>query len=133
MKKKTKRIFLICPVRDVKDEVNDKIRKYVEKLGKKGYRVHWPLYDTNQDDPVGTRILLDNFRAIFNADEVHIWYDKTSSGSHFDIGVTYTLLCLGYKKKIVFANRRSIKIESGKKSFPAVVRDLAEGNRPRFF
>ena len=130
---KKKRIFLVCPVREVETEMNVKIGEYVEKLRKKGYLVHWPYHDTNQDDPVGTRILLDNVKAIFESDEVHFWFDKNSAGSHFDLGVTFTLLCLGYKKKIVFANRKSVKIEKGKKSFPAVVRDLAQGIRPRFF
>jgi hypothetical protein len=117
----------------VEDDENDNIGKYVENLRKEGHSVHWPYYDTNQDDPVGTKILLDNSRKIFEADEIHFWFDKNSSGSHFDLGVTFALLCLGYKKKIVFANRRNVKIEKGKKSFPAVIRDLAKGNRPKFF
>lgn len=132
MKKRAKKIFLVCPVRNVSDGVNDEIREYVSKLRKEGHSVHWPYYDTNQDDPIGTRILLDNTKKIFEADEIHFWFDKNSSGSHFDLGVTFALLCLGYKKKIIFANRKGIKIGKGK-SFPAVIRDLAKGNIPNLF
>lgn len=94
-------IFLICPVRDASDEINKLLEEYVDKMEKKGYRVHYPKYDTDQTDPTGgIRICEDNRRAIENADEIHLWYDPSSKGSQFDLGVAFAL-----GKKIVLANK----------------------------
>ncbi len=109
-----KSIFLISPVRGVingeNPELEAKLRKYVADLEKRGYRVHWPLRDTHQEDPTGGyRICRTNFRTIIDADEIHIWYDENSQGSKFDMGGVF-MLCemLGMKKKIVIANEGEV-------------------------
>jgi nucleoside 2-deoxyribosyltransferase len=94
-------IFLICPVRNVPDEVKKLIRKYVDEKRAAGFRVYYPADDTPQVDPTGgIRICEDNRRAIENASEVHLWYDAASKGSHFDLGMAFAL-----GKRIILANK----------------------------
>lgn len=100
------KIFFISPVRQVTEETKKACLEYVEKLEMKGHRVHWPIRDTDQSDPVGIKICDTNSRAILEADEIHVWFVPTSTGTHFDLGETYILIrILGYKKKVVFVNR----------------------------
>ena len=77
--------FLICPVRGHELEETEEIVKSLEEV----YEVYWPPRDTNQDDPDGFNICLDNRRAIMDADVVHLVYDGTSQGSHFDLGMAF--------------------------------------------
>lgn len=91
-------------------ELEAKLRKYVTDLEKQEYKVHWPLRDTAQVDPTGGFVVCrTNFKAIVDADEIHIWYDESSNGSKFDMGGVFMLLeILGFKKKIVIANEDEI-------------------------
>jgi hypothetical protein len=82
------KIFIICPVRSGTPKA---VEEYVAKLEKEGHQVHFPPRDTNQSDRIGISILGQNVSAIRNADEVHMWYDAASEGSHFDFGVTFAL------------------------------------------
>ena len=121
-----KKIFIICPVRNIGDAVRGEIAGYVQGLETAGYSVHWPPRDTDQSDPVGNRICLVNMRAAFEADEIHIWYDPDSTGSHFDLGGVFTLIeVLGRKKRVVLINDREMKQVPGK-SFTNVIRYLAK-------
>lgn len=125
---KTK-IFLICPIRFSPDEVQVKIEKYVKKKEDEGYIVHWPKRDTDQEDPRGTRICTDNLTAIYDADEIHIWYDKTSAGSHFDIGGLAMLkLVFGLDRKVVLVNPDAPDGQA--KSFLKVIRDMEKMQNP---
>jgi len=100
----TKKVFLICPVRKVTQQERTNISYYIERLEEDEHQVHWPERDTDQkDDPTGLRICSDNFEAISKADEVHVWWNKTSSGSLFDLGMAFAL-----DKKIVLANEDDI-------------------------
>ncbi|TJW14384.1 MAG: hypothetical protein E5W82_10435 [Mesorhizobium sp.] len=78
--------FLICPVRGVDPATS---AGAVAKLESKGWSVHWPPRDTDQVDPTGLRICLDNAAAIRDADVVHVIWDGTSQGSLFDLGVAF--------------------------------------------
>ena len=105
------------------------IGRYVADLEKAGHKAHWPARgDTNQDDPVGLRICNDNLSAIKYADEIHIWWNKKSSGSLFDFGMAFAL-----GKRIVLINPdlvwKIIEEENRKgviKSFNKVVFKLAK-------
>lgn len=124
-----KKIFLICPVRGTNDEITKRIGEYVKKLEEQGHRVHWPLRDTNQDDPIGLRICTDNTNAIIWADEVHVWWwwqekkwwqrwmwwikEKKSTGSLFDLGISF-LLHLKQGKPIILANPEDVKTTENK-------------------
>jgi len=115
---KKKKIFLICPVRGVKPEITEKIKKYAEKLEKRGYQVHLPIRDTEQDDPSGGINICDtNLEKIFEADEIQVWYQKESKGIHFDLGAAYMLIrILGYKKRVVFVNKDEFAQEIAEKN-----------------
>jgi hypothetical protein len=115
---KKKKIFLICPVREVTDTEKEAIAQYVAFLKKAGHSVYWPLTDTNQDDPVGLHICQDNRSAIIAADEIHIWWNGKSQGSIFDFGMAF-----GLNKKIVLVNRDQVPA-TPHKSFNNVLREI---------
>ena len=85
-----KKVFIICSVRGASDEYQAKLEAYVAKLENDGCKVHLPHRDTNQK-ATGIEICKENATAIFEADEVHIYYSKTSQGTHFDMGVAFAL------------------------------------------
>ncbi len=85
-----KKVFIICSVRGTSDDYKKKLEDYVQKLEKNGYIVHLPHRDTNQN-ATGLEICKENASAIFNSDEVHIFYNGKSQGTHFDMGVTFAL------------------------------------------
>jgi hypothetical protein len=85
-----KKCFVICTVRGASDEYKKKLESYVEDLENKGYNVHLPHRDTKQDAS-GYDICTQNGNAIIDADEIHIFYNKDSQGTHFDMGMTFML------------------------------------------
>lgn len=112
------KIFFISPVRQATDEIKKWCEQYVENLEKQGHQVHWPIRDTDQNDVIGINICDTNLKKILESDEIHVWYHKTSTGIHFDLGGVYMLVrILGYKKNVVFVNREEFKedfIKNGK-------------------
>jgi hypothetical protein len=119
-----KRIFVICPVRNVSEQIKKTIGDYVLELERSGAKVHWPSRDTNQDDSVGLNICLENREAIYMADEVHIWFDSNSQGSLFDIGMTFAFI-RERNKKIVLINEKEI-LPTPHKSFQNLLLELAK-------
>lgn len=90
MQKLEKKIFLICPVRFASEEEDKFLDNYVGQLESQGCKVHYPKRDTNQKDATGGyRICSDNYQAIKEADEIHVYWTKTSQGSLFDLGVAF--------------------------------------------
>lgn len=85
------KIFLICPVRNATDEQKQVMQDHITGLEKAGITVYYPARDTNQSDPTGYQICSDNLKGIIDADEVHIFYDPKSTGSLFDLGMTFAL------------------------------------------
>ncbi|KKT41425.1 MAG: hypothetical protein UW30_C0008G0044 [Candidatus Giovannonibacteria bacterium GW2011_GWA2_44_13b] len=121
-KKRIKKAFLVCSVRNATPEQKTTSESYVKNLETKGYKVHWPPRDTNQqDDLIGLRICSDNRAAIKGADEVHIMWDPNSQGSLFDIGMAFA-----FEKKIVLANPDAIQPTQAK-SFNNVLLTLDKG------
>lgn len=120
------KIFLICPVRGIPDEEMEVIGEYVKKLEKVGHIVHWPLRDTNQDeDPIGLRICGQNRMAIYQANEIHIWYSKGSQGSLFDTGMLFAFELIGAiesspTRRIILANPEAVQ-KTPHKSFENVI------------
>ena len=123
-----RKIFLICPVRDADEVLKKFLSDYVAKLEFQGYKVHYPVRDTEQADPAGGYYVCRiNFTAMMNADEVHIWYDESSNGSKFDMGGLFMLHMLGFRKKIVIVNEGLILEDPEKqKSFLKVMRHFAQ-------
>ena len=83
-----KKAFLICPVRGHSPEETEEV---VNDLEAKGYDVHWPHRDTNQDDTAGLDICKQNRNAINQADCVFIVWDGKSTGSLFDLGMAFAM------------------------------------------
>lgn len=142
---KKKKITLISPVRkpkrslirilaewlriipDLYELEQKKIEKYVKNLEAQGHEVYWPIRDTNQNDPIGLRICMDNGLAIINADEVRVWWIG-SSGSTFDFGMTFMFnLLVSPNKEVVIANPDDVKPTEGK-SFNNVLWALHKQN-----
>jgi len=103
------KIFLICPVRNASEEQKSKMEQYISGLEGLGHEVYYPARDTDQEDSVGYRICSDNTDAIWEADEVHMFWDETSKGSLFDLGVAFA-----YGKDLVIANPEDIEPNEGK-------------------
>ncbi len=115
------KIFIICPVRGVTDEQRVDIERYVLMEEGWGHEVHWPERDTNQDDPIGNCICEDNLRAIQAADEVHIYWSPTSTGTLFDLGMAWAL-----RKPLFLINYMK---ETEKKSFENLILHWANSSR----
>jgi len=121
-----KKIFLICPVRNISKHTENRLREYVNKLESQGHMVYWPFRDTDQNDRTGLRIMRDNRQAIWEAPEVHIWLDANSEGSRTDLGMYFAFLMFT-KKKLVVANRGDI-FSTPDKSFNNFILSLAGEN-----
>jgi len=113
-----KKIFLICPVRNASPEITEQINAYVAARETEGYEVHWPARDTNQDDKHGWEICTTNFRAMQAAGDVHVWYDPTSFGSIWDLGMLYALQRITGFRNVVLANLLEPAVLA---EFPAVI------------
>lgn len=117
----TKKIFIICTVRGTTHYYRKKLEYYVKNLEAKGHEVHLPHRDTNQNvSSIG--ICTQNYVAIKDADEVHIFYSSESSGTHFDMGMAFAL----QKPIVVVENEEHEKYdEEGnyKKSFSLMLEE----------
>ena len=100
-----KKIFLICPVRNATEEQRKWIEEFVERKTQEGYIIHAPHLHTNQVDPLGGYgICKQNSEAVASSEEIDIYYDQSSTGSVFDLGVAYAL-----HKPIKVLNEKEIK------------------------
>ena len=84
------KIYLCCPVRNADAKVKEELDAYVRELEDAGHDVHYPPRDTDQG-ATGLKICLQNTNAIRDCDEVHVWFDPASTGSHFDLGAAFVL------------------------------------------
>ena len=113
-----KKIFIVCPVRNMKEEEYKFLQDYVSQLEAQGYIVHFPPRDTKQDDPIGLAICCQNREAMRKADEVHIYWNATSEGSKFDLGMLFMA-----QKHVVLINRDDVQ-RTPHKSFQNVLLEL---------
>jgi hypothetical protein len=103
-------VFLICPVRNATDDQKAWMKGYIEQLEDAGMKVYYPARDTDQNDNIGFRICEDNRSAIFNSKEIHIFWDKDSQGSLFDLGMAFMMnkpLVIVNKIKVVLTDSKS--------------------------
>lgn len=116
-KSMNKKVFIICTVRGASEEYVQKLEEYVAELESKGVEVHLPHRDTNQK-ATGYEICTENMNAIAVANEVHIFYNSKSQGTHFDMGVAFAM------------GKRIVVVESEKygpgKSYPRMLDEWAE-------
>jgi nucleoside 2-deoxyribosyltransferase len=85
-----KNVFIICTIRSATQEYLDKLENYVSDLESSGIKVYAPHRDTNQM-ALGYEICKQNMQGIIDADEVHIFYNSKSQGTHFDMGMAFAL------------------------------------------
>ena len=86
------KIFLICPVRNATDEQRKWIEDFVINKNVAGYKIHAPHLHTRQSDLLGGyAICMQNADAVATSSEIDIYYDQSSTGSVFDLGVAYAL------------------------------------------
>lgn len=84
-------IYIICAVRNATPERVAELRSYAEGKRAEGHSVHFPPDDAPQDDPTGMEICRVHLSAMLLADEVHVFWDVDSKGSHFDLGMAFAL------------------------------------------
>lgn len=84
-------IYIICPVRNAENEQRVMMDRYVDDLEKEGYNVFYPPRDAPQESETGYEIVELEFKNILTADEIHVFWDVNSKGSHFDLGMCYAL------------------------------------------
>ncbi|MFP4116034.1 MAG: hypothetical protein ACLFTQ_02415 [Candidatus Aenigmatarchaeota archaeon] len=122
-----KNIFLVCPVRDLSEEEKKEIESYKESLEETGHEVYYPPEDTDQSDPYGLNICLENKEGLKRADEVHVYWNEKSRGSLHDLGMVTMA-----EKPLRLINREELEFTEGK-SFTNVLllRDsLTRGELP---
>jgi hypothetical protein len=87
----------------VRDKEN--LRRYVSLQESLGNTVYYPERDTDQS---ASSVIINskNARAIALADQVHVYWNPKSFGSHFDLGIAYA-----EHKPIVLVNELTPTIE----------------------
>ena len=110
------KVFVICSVRGTSPEYKKKLEDYAKSLEDKGIKVYLPHRDTNQELS-GYEICKQNTKAIAQSNEVHVFYNPESQGTHFDMGVAFA-----YGRKIVVVEN----VEYGEgKSYPRMLDEWA--------
>jgi len=82
-----KRIYIICPVTGVREDEDTK--KHVANLEKQGHTVFYPPRDAPQECPTGEKIVKAEWDFLVNCDQVDVFWDTNSKGSHFDLGMAF--------------------------------------------
>ena len=96
-------IYLICPVRAATMAEKAYLDQYVAMLEKDGgYTVHYPPREVDQTLP-GPVICAKHRDAMCAADEIHVYWNPESKGSHFDLGMAYVLQLL-FNKTVQIIN-----------------------------
>jgi len=89
-------IYIISPVRQLDSRTHRLLLSYTHLLENLGHIIHLPVRDTDQK-ATAVEISIQNVEAIRTADRIDIYFDPTSQGSKFDLGVAFALrkpLCL---------------------------------------
>lgn len=109
------KFYVICPVRRATQEQQEAIMRYIALLESEGHTVFYPPRDNvYEQSPTGMDICRANRNAIERADIVLVYYDPTSLGSHFDLGIAFAL-----HKPVVLINDPP---DPGGKAFSRVIR-----------
>ncbi len=84
------KIYVISRVTGTGEQYRKMLEEYVEMMEKRGHKVHLPHRDTNQSLS-SFEVCKANCAVIREADLVVVFYDEESKGSHFDLGMAFTL------------------------------------------
>lgn len=111
------KIYILCPVRNVTDEQQAAIDSHAAYLQATGHEVHNPRYAVDQTCPTGYWICKGHLEAIRAADEVHIFWDAQSFGSHTDLG---SAMALDKRLRLI----REFSVDGPSKSYLKVIREI---------
>lgn len=109
-----KKYYLICPVRNMTTEEERFLEGWVAASELLGNKVHCPPRDVDQSDPTGLEICKAHLKAMEECDTVWVYWNPTSFGSHFDLGMAFAL-----KKPVVLLNHQLI--DTAGKSYYKVI------------
>ena len=98
------KIYILSAVTIADEKFKQMIDSYVAFLEDSDNEVYHPRRDTDQNEHP-FNISVSNVSAIRDSDEVHIFYDSESLGSHFDLGALFYLEFMSLDKK-----KRKIKL-----------------------
>jgi nucleoside 2-deoxyribosyltransferase len=70
--------------------MKSRLENHCLRLETMGHETYLPHRDTDQTAK-GIDICHQNLKAIMKADEVHIFYNGKSQGTHFDMGMAFAL------------------------------------------
>jgi hypothetical protein len=101
-----KDIYLIHPVANQTKEEKQFLDDYVSRIESNGKKVHYPSRDVDQNDPIGLRICSEHRDAMKEVKAAHWFYNPTSRGSVFDMGMAYMA-----KKELLVVNPNDVKEE----------------------
>ena len=108
------KIYIICSVRKLTAKEKKKIDRYVDNLEKAGHQVRLPYRNTDQNDEIGLRITEEHEQDIIWADQIHVWWNPNSIGSHWDLAQARMAKKFMAEKKIILANPEEIEITKEK-------------------
>ena len=111
------KIYLICPVRNVTEEQQKEIDNYAKALEDEGHQVHNPRYAADQTCETGLGICEAHKEGMSEAQRVDIFWDISSYGSHFDLGMAFAM---GIPVKLV----KLYKEDTEGKSYVKVIKAL---------
>lgn len=121
-----KKIHIICPVRGITPEQKKEMEEYVKQLRADGHQVHYPPDSVDQTDPTGYRICAAHLASMTQADEVHLFWEISSSGSHFDLGMFFALRLIlgviGKEPKLVLV--KNFQEDTPNKSYVKVIKEI---------
>ncbi len=104
---KYQQIFLISPVRNASANQKEQIEAYKRICEENKYQIHTPHIDTVQTDMLGGyTICHQNAEEVAKSEAVHLYYDKNSMGSMFDLGVAYAC-----NKPLILINEEDIEFD----------------------
>lgn len=120
----SKKVFLICPVRNATAEQVEFMSNYKKKLKDEGVELYYPAEDNPYEltDNIGVKICWANCEQISRADEVHIFWDAKSQGTLFDLGAAFAL-----RRKLIIVNPNDV-VETPHKSFANMIKKWAEAS-----
>lgn len=97
MQKKPRRIYILCPVRKATPEEKEYLDEYVKKLESNPdleCKVHYPPRDVEQDPSISNLEIISKHQQFMETcDEVHAYWNGTSEGGYFDLGMAFMAKC----------------------------------------
>lgn len=111
------KVYILCPVRNVDEKQQAAINAHAATLEAAGHDVHNPRYAVDQSCPTGYAIVTGHLEAIRGADEVHIFWDAQSFGSHTDLG---SAMALNKRLRLI----REFSVDGPSKSYLKVIKEI---------